>query len=429
MALEDYKKVVKIMNRDSITGDLTYELIYIKNDGFDGETPEKIYNNISKVDRIPTTGDKIYFLNDVVIPRFKIKSFCEETESRVVKYLSSANYVIIGKRTIEKMFDTSFNTAIDRDKCLAFIDGLIKDRVAFVPEWLTDLKQLIIDCNEDVILNYRYGLREWFKNQANIPVEYSKYMSEISCDDHSRLIEIMELTCDIVEEDVILKALNKNTVMDKEIFESIQKLFESVDTENVKIAMELMANCDYSKSAVYLLLLLKKYPNQIYKSPTKNHVNFKGMLNYFDLSVNRISGLDTNDIIGIIIDKKLLFKSNLQVLKDALLNELCTSTHYRITDITFIDDNDEDVEIIDDTITCELPTEGSVEPVEIDPIVYEELSEVAIRSEDPLLYSKIMNVRSLIDSPEALLPIIKQLDHIGAYEHATLLTQSYLSLP
>jgi hypothetical protein len=429
MALEDYKKVVKIMNRDSITGDLTYELIYIKNDGFDGETPKKIYNNISKVDRIPATGDKIYFLNDVVIPRFKIKSFCEETGSRVVKYLSSANYVIIGKRTIEKMFTTAYSSTIDRDKCLAFIDELIKDRVDYVPEWLTDLKQLIIDCNEDVILNYRYGLREWFKNQANIPVEYSKYMSEISCDDHSRLIEIMELTCDIVEEDVILKALNKNTVMDKEIFESIQKLFESVDTENVKIAMELMANCDYSKSAVYLLLLLKKYSTKIYKSPTKNHVNFKGMLNYFDLSVNRISGLSTDDAISIIIDKKLLFKSNLQVLKDALLNELCTSTNYRITDITFIDDNEEDVEIIDDTITCELPTEGSVEPVEIDPIVYEELSEVAIRSEDPLLYSKIMNVRSLIDSPEALLPIIKQLDHIGAYEHATLLTQSYLSLP
>ena len=107
MALEDYKKVVKITNRDSITGELSYGLLYTKEDGFDRETSEKIYNDISKVDRIPTTGDKIYFLNDVVIPRFKVKSFCEETGSRVVKYLTSANYVIIGKKTIEKMFDTS----------------------------------------------------------------------------------------------------------------------------------------------------------------------------------------------------------------------------------------------------------------------------------------------------------------------------------
>lgn len=424
MAFEDYKKVVRIKDRDSISGELTYELVYVSESTYDTETPKEIYNSIPKANRLPVAGDKMYFLNDVVIPRFKIKSFCEETGGKVVKYLNSGNYVIIGKKTIGKFFENSYNIEADKDECLDFINLLINNMQSLTPVWMTDLRQLIIDCDENVLFSNNYTFSKWFKDHTDINLGYSQSLTEISYDNYSKLTEIMSLTCDIVEEDVILKDLNKNTVMDKEIFENIQKLFESVDNENTKLAMELMSNCDFDKSAPYLLLLLKMFHKKIYDSSTKNHVNFKGMLNYFNLHVNDTYRMEYNDILRIIMQKKVLYKSSMQILKDMVLEDMNPSLHYKVIDIAFIDENDEVVEIIDDTIVAEVP-----EVPEIDAIIYSELSEVAVSIKDPTLYIKIMNVRALVDSPEALLPIIKYLDETYEYELATLLTQSYLSLP
>lgn len=427
MALEDYKKVVRITDRNNLSGELSYELVYVSESSYDTTTAEQIYNNIPKVNRLPVAGDKMFFLNDVVIPRFKIKSFCEETGAKVVKYLNSGNYVIIGKKTIGKHFTNSYNVELDRVQCVHFVDELIDSMRSLAPAWMTDLKQLIIDCEERVLLNNKYSLTDWFKKNTDLDVGYSQSVTEISYQNYDRLTEIMNLTCDIVEEDVILLNLNKNIVMDREIFENIQKLFESPDMENVKLAMELMSNCDFSKSAPYLLLLLKKYHKEMYASSTKNHVNFKGMLNYFNLHINDTYRMSLDDVLKHIMAKKILYKSSMQIIKEMVINEMTTSTYFKTTDIVFIDENDEEVEIIDDTIVPEVPHVEEI--IQIDDIIYSELTEVAVKILDPTLYIKIMNIRDLVESPEVLLPIIKYLDHIGEYEQATLLTQSYLSLP
>ena len=448
MALEDYKKVVRINNRDSISGELTYELVYVSESTYDTGTPKEIYNNIPKVNRLPVAGDKMYFLNGVVIPRFKIKSFCEETGGKVVKYLNSGNYVIIGKKTIEKLFTNSYNVEVDKVECLDFVNKVISSMNSLAPLWMTDLKQLIIDCDENVLINNKYSLTEWFKKNTDIDVGYSQSLTEISYENYGKLTEIMALTCDIVEEDTILLDLNKNTVMNKEIFENIQKLFESVDTENTKIAMELMSNCDFDKSAPYLLLLLKMFHKQIYASSTKNHVNFKGMLNYFNLHVNDTYRMELNDVLRIIMQKKILYKSSMQMIKDMLLEEMSSSLHYKVTDITFIDENDEVVEILDDiipTVEAQKPFEETLireiqdETIrlvqvgfDLDSVIWDELSEVMRYFQETghsKYRDKILEVRHLVDSAEALLPIIKHLDENYEYQLATLLTQSYLSLP
>lgn len=430
MALEEYKKVVNITDRDSITGELTYRLLYINTDSsYDYQTHKDIYQSIPKVVRIPTANDKMYFLSDVTIPRFKIKNFCEKTGARVVKYLESGNYVIIGKKTIEKFFTHEYYVEYDKDQFIYYID-LLMSTMRFPPLWITNLKQLILDSNENVFVNQKYSLTNYFDKDTALCRIDSATHSQISYEKYDRLINIMNLTCDIVEEDVILRELNKDTVMDKEIFESIQKLFESVDMENTKLAMELMSNCDFGKSAPYLLLLLKEHGNKIYSSTTKHHVNFKGMLNYFDLTANSIVRMNFNEILRVITSKKLLYKSSIQVLKDVILEDMATSTYYKTTDIIFIDENEEEVPIIDDTIIPEL---SKVEEImQVDDIIWDELTEVIdyFKEESLSKYrDKLLEIRHLVTPSEELLPIIKYLDENYQYELGTLLTQSYLSLP
>ena len=448
MAFEDYKKVIRITDRNDLSGELSYELLYVSDETYDSKTPREIYEAIPKINRLPVSGDKMYFLNDVVIPRFKIKKFCEETGAKVVKYLSSGNYVIIGKKTIEKLFTNSYNVEVDKVECLDFVNKVISSMNSLAPLWMTDLKQLIIDCDENVLINNKYSLTGWFKQNTDIGLGYSQSLTEISYDNYSRLTEIMSLTCDIVEEDTILLDLNKNTVMDREIFENIQKLFQSPDDENIKIAMELMSNCDFSKSAPYLLLLLKDFHKEIYASSTKNHVNFKGMLNYFNLHVNDTYRMNLDSVLKILLQKKIFYKSSMQMLKDMVLEDMPSATYYKTTDIVFIDENDEEIEIIDDTppppvfqqafedILIQQIQDETIRLVQVgfdlDSVIWDELSEVMRYFQETghsKFRDKILEVRHSVESAEVLLPIIKYLDEKYEYQLATLLTQSYLSLP
>lgn len=428
MALTDYKKAINITGRDPLSGELTYKLTYINEESHDRDTYKEIYDSIPTVKRIPTAGDKMYFLNDVVIPRFKIKSFCEKTGAKVVKYLSSGNYVILGKKTIEKYFITDYHYEYDRNDFIFFVDQLIGNMRSLAPQWMTDLKQLLMDSSENVFIENEYTLKQWFKDHSPISQIGTNYYTKISYENYDRLTDIMNLTCDIVEEDTILKELNKGTEMNKEIFENIQKLFESPDDENVKIAMELMSNCDFDKSAPYLLLLLRKFYTKIQESSTKHHVNFKGLLNYFDFTPSTFNLLDLEDILGILKDKKLLVKSTVDMFIPQLVAEIdCDSKLYRITNVVFIDDDGNDIEIVDDTIVAEIP-----DVVYADPIVYDELQEVKLYCMDngPMSFAhELVRVMLLEESPEVLLPMIKFFDENYQYELATLLTQSYLSLP
>ena len=60
--------------------------------------------------------------------------------------------------------------------------------------------------------------------------------------------------------------------------------------------MEIMANSNYIESALYLLILLERYAPRIGDCHTKNHVNFKSMVSYFNLAVKEIAWLDPDKI-------------------------------------------------------------------------------------------------------------------------------------
>jgi hypothetical protein len=70
--------------------------------------------------------------------------------------------------------------------------------------------------------------------------------------------------------------------------------------------MEIMANSHYEKSVLYLQMLLSNYSYQISNSHTKNHVNFKSMLSYFNWAPRSIGSRSAEQIISIIDEKGLL---------------------------------------------------------------------------------------------------------------------------
>jgi hypothetical protein len=76
-----------------------------------------------------------------------------------------------------------------------------------------------------------------------------------------------------------------------------------------------MANCNYKESAVFLLLLFKEhhFVSKMYYSKTKNHVNFKSLLNFFNLSLHR-NNLDFDNIIEKLIALDVMNNYNINIL-------------------------------------------------------------------------------------------------------------------
>ena len=116
----------------------------------------------------------------------------------------------------------------------------------------------------------------------------------------------------IYAEDQIIKFLNKENVMDLESYENVKSLFESTDSGNHMLAMEIMANCDYVKSAPYLLFLVNDFRNQMYNSPSRGHVNFKSFLKYFDIRLS--SSFNLSDIIFTLKKCKLATIENMEMV-------------------------------------------------------------------------------------------------------------------
>lgn len=122
----------------------------------------------------------------------------------------------------------------------------------------------------------------------------------------------------------LLRYLNKtNQVIDKAKYEELRKLGESRDESHLVIMMELMANCNYEKSYLYLLLLLKEFSYKFWDTRARHHVNFKSLLDYLELSDMywRYYNLDLFKLSNTLKNKGMFTKENAEILMDYFKND------------------------------------------------------------------------------------------------------------
>lgn len=437
--LTGYKKIIKITEVHGTTGVLTYNLVYDTMANDLSEEITRIGNSLDIVDTLPRSGDKLFFLNGVTIPRFKIKKFYEDTGAKGVKYLESANLIVIGKKTIQEHFEQTRLYRAAKEEIIKYIDNWKLDNTSEEETWAVDLLTLINEIDEDVCIFGYYNKDRLIGAGVNMYNQNSDYI-EISTESYDKLEKILNLKCTIIDETTILKQLNSTVVMNHEIFNSIQNLMNSSDQENMKIAMELMSNCDYDSSGVYLLLLLKQYSNKIERMHTKHHINFKAMLTYFDFTTNSNFNISTDEIIEKLKSKNTLSSGQMTTLVPYILEDFNPkSEHYRVSDVIFKDEEGEDI-IVDEIQEIEIAPspiyskefEQEENDLELDHIIYDELSEV-IGYCSRLGFSTqrdiLLEVRALCRSSEDLLEVIKFLDKDISFDYVAILTQAYLDIP
>lgn len=326
----------------------------------------------------PIAKQRLFIYPDSNIPRFKLKAFCDKHKISIAKAKETADVFFMHPDTANDgaiYYDYEFSTTFMHRQY--FLDYLKKATKVGDVRYVKLISDLANHPDSAIILQDTYTFQNHgigkYKLDIVEPGDTDDNNNELvpNCEDNGRRTKIYTMSAeqkanfallegkDIYHSDALLALLNDGgTVIDEEMYQGVNNLFNSNDTHDHRVAMEAMANCDYQKSAVYLLMLFYYNHKLIYNCDSKTHVNFKSFLKFFNLNATR--GIDIDDIIERLKDKKLLTRSNLNIVMakaKELLDESATnvSTYFVPTGIAPIEEIIKEVEETDSLQTPAIP--------------------------------------------------------------------------
>ena len=294
----------------------------------------------TKEDWVPSAKDKLYFLPGCTVPRFKVRE-----KFKVTIKPANATVAFVSAKTMEHsdtMFERMDNMVnVPEDAILAYFNEHFGDNHYETQKF----KTLILNCEDGVWIN----LEGWQKLYRSTPDQSSVHKTGgenlhylidgyVETSDVTHLYypgpnsEVDKLTCDIYSQDAILKILNEGSIIiDEKKYQELKRMARSKDTENIILVMELMSNADYDKSFLYLLLLLKEFADDMAPMKEASHVNFKSLLNYFELDHRKLNSITIESLTKTMKKLGKFTRTNVQRLTQLYGQETSgdfTSDHY-----------------------------------------------------------------------------------------------------
>jgi hypothetical protein len=283
---------------------------------------------LSTDEYVPTKGDKVYFLPGVTVPRVKFKEIALEYGIRTVRNPNDANVFFGNISTADKITDSRWVYKIETKYLIDALDNNTLDLDEFYIDKLKTALEFYT--NEFIATDHPFALaiaEDAEKNQVR--------MQTIS-DDYTELGKALEGKI-IYEESTIIDKLNGQdaSVIDAVMFEQLRTMFNSSDSDNCVLGMEILANCKYSASLPYMLLLFKDFNGEMYNSNTKNHVNFKSLVNWLGGNIFHRNSID--DLCDILKDKGQLTPDRLNIFLDHSHQDILNrgdSRYFKVKTIT-----------------------------------------------------------------------------------------------
>ena len=266
----------------------------------------------------PTKGDKLYFLAGVNIPRVKLKDLSLQHGIKTVRDIDQATHVFVGKNTKDKITNSGWYYTINTVALRAILadpdlvmDDYYKENLNQALEFYTEEK-IIVDYHSASEL--RNSELSFVKKYMNGNLSRSSSVFYTVDDEHKDLFPgIMSL--DLYDESKLLKHINGDdaATIDDTMFNQICDMFNSSDQDNHILAMEIMANCNYIDSLLYIEMLFEKYSYQMSNCHTKNHVNFKSLLSFLGKKKGYMN-TDIDDVARSLINKGVFSLDKVEVI-------------------------------------------------------------------------------------------------------------------
>lgn len=351
--------------------------------------------NLVKTPYLPQKGDKIYFLPAVNVPRVKFKNVCLEYDIKTVRDATQANVFFGNSKSIHQMTDSTWQYKLSTENFLSFIE-LIKDKM---DKYYYDNIITAFEFYENEFVAVTHNIMAVINNTlVNVDFTYSKYSSRLITVDDSYISLYNHLqTVTIYEEATVIDILNGEdaTVIDEQMYDQLSQMFNSSDTDNHVLAMEIMANSKYTESLVYLELLFHDHSYRISGSNTKSHVNFKSLVSYLDKN-SRYLETDIDDIAKSLIAKEQFTTDKIEIVLKYLHEVISNRGDSKYFSVKTVTVNPEYVNLINSNYTYELIPDyvPEVSPEELfsQPTQEEETAFISDEEEDELIEAAFTNI-------------------------------------
>jgi hypothetical protein len=263
----------------------------------------------------PNEKSQIFVDQEINLPRVKLRDYIKTTNCKLTNSLDKATHYVTNEDALSELFIrmTEYVLRIDSLPSEIFNDPLFEgfDLNTYPYKFV-----IIENYSAETIISEH--LEDIYKIDFDALLNY-KIIYKLCEDEKFNTVRSLKL----IHSNILLDKVNKDSIIiDEDYYNQLVTMLISSDAANVTLAMELMANCDYRKSAPYLLSLFYNYSNVFYDSRSRNHVNFKSLLDYWDLrpgalKVNVLQGID------LLYNKNILNKENLDIfIKHAVVKDI-----------------------------------------------------------------------------------------------------------
>jgi hypothetical protein len=279
---------------------------------------------------VDLTGAKtIYISPKCEISREKLKSLLDSIGARVVRDAEKADLIFTNSKYCYESADTQiYKVFVEFDHTngeQAFMspdDAKLFKNSFFKKDDNTDLRQSIESINK----KYKSVRNSWSSASFADFTFAGTYINMESIESNYILNNLFnDAGVKVYDEAALLDKMGE-AVIDKDTFEAILQMFESADTSNHTVAMTIMANCNYKKSAVYLAEICRRNGNKTWDHPTRKTVAFKGLISFLGTNMRYHFRFDYEDVFNIAIEKGEVTPEVVDFLYELGANEFASTT-------------------------------------------------------------------------------------------------------
>lgn len=296
----------------------------------------------------PSPGDVLYIGVGCNIPRIKLRDLLLNNHAKTTNDITKATHIFVDT-TFQKMVKNTWLHSISKKQLVQFVELLAKDHLD--PDEVEDIKDVIKDLPNNEQINVDNGVKYQIDNRScslfngvnkiiTNPNSRSSYMNYIDPDYEDKWQHIMSNLDKVYDYKCLIGHINAEDSISitEEVFQQLSSMFESEDTDNHILAMEIMANSNYIESLMYLEILFLEHGHKINDCGTKRHVNFKSLVDFLGKNINYLASTSSDDVIDSLIEKDVLTLDSIKYIFNKYKEDFYHSgDHFEVKQITLSD--------------------------------------------------------------------------------------------
>jgi len=296
----------------------------------------------------PSPGDVLYIGPGCNIPRIKLRDLLLNNYAKTTNDITKATHIFVDT-TFQKMVKNIWLHTVSKNQLVQFVELLAKeelhsDEVEDITDVMKDLpgnEQINVDSGTKYHIENRScslfnGVNKVITNSNS----RSSYMNYVDSEHEDNWRYIMSNLDKVYDYKCLISHINADDsiTITEEVFQQLCSMFESEDQDNHILAMEIMANCNYIESLMYIEILFTDHGHKINDCSTKRHVNFKSLVDFLDKNLNYLSSSNSHGIIDSLIEKNVVTLDALKYVLNRYTDDFYHDTeHFQVKQLTLSD--------------------------------------------------------------------------------------------